>query len=113
MKFHGKEMPTIHPEGCKAMTWEDAERMEKRNADHGWSIDFTTAIRMLADHMDAYTASLTEKDAEKVECAIAKYEMIEWRLADANFHGFCKLLHENKYAEAFKYIDDEYIKGVA
>lgn len=108
MMYHGRKMETIHPEGCKAMTWADAERMDKRNADHGWGFGMADCLRMLADHMDAEMARHEVTDKEKFLSATAKMEMIEWRLEDANFHTFHKMLHDGEYVKALAWIAKEY-----
>ena len=106
--YHGRVMDTDHPTGCVAMTWQDAERMEKRNEACGWGFTMAKCLHFLANHMDADYAHHNEEDKEKFLSAIAEKEMIEWRLEDANFHTFCGLLHDNKYAEALAWIAKEY-----
>ena len=106
MKYFGKEMEGIHPVGCIAMTWEDAERMAKRNEKDGWGFDMAKCLHFLANHMDA--DNVDEGDNEQLMSAIATKEMIEWRLEDANFHTFCGYLHNNEYAHALAWIAKEY-----
>lgn len=113
MIYHGRKMKTIHPEGCVAMTWADAERMEKRNEAHGWGFGMADCLRMLADHMDAEKARHEVTDNEKFLFATAKMEKIEWRLEGANFHTFCKLLRGNEYTKALEWITKTYVKEVA
>ena len=108
MMYHGRKMETIHPEGCVAMTWADAERMEKRNEANGWGFGMADCLRMLADHMDADEARNEVTDDEKFLFATAKMEKIEWRLEDANFHTFHKMLHDGEYVKALAWIAKEY-----
>ena len=104
MTSFGKKMPTIHPNGCEAMTWEDAERMEKRNEQHGWGFTAADCLRLTAKHMDADFAHHYEEDPDKAMAALAEKEMIEWRLTDANFHTFCGYLREGNYNGAVKWV---------
>ena len=106
--YHGKVMDTDHPNGCVAMTWQDAERMEKYNEKNGWGYSLAKCLHLLADHMECDEAIEDEEDEEKVNWCKAKIEMIEWRLEDANFHTFCGLLHDGKYNEALAWIAKEY-----
>lgn len=104
MKYYGKEMPTIHPEGCTAMTWEDAEAMNKLNQENGWGFSMPDLLRLLADHMEAYDFGyngIPEEEAKRTQ------EKIEWRLEDANFHKLCALLHDNDYVKASEAITEE------
>lgn len=101
MKYYEKEMDTIHPNGCVAMTWEDAEAMEKLNNENGWGFGMSDLLRLVADHMDAREFDDHEHDRIM--------EMIEWRLTDANFHTFCELLHDNKYDNAVEWIMKEVV----
>ena len=98
MKYYEKEMPTIHPKGCVAMTWEDAEEMESLNADCGWGFGLSNCLRFLSDHMDAF---------DKGDYLTA--EKIEWRLDDANFHTFSKHLNEHSYDYALNWIYNTYV----
>ena len=104
MKYHGKEMPKIHPEGCKAMTWEDAERMEKENQENGWGFSTPDLLRLIADHMDG---NYMVGDGEE-EKGLKMMECIEWRLEDANFHTLCGYLNERDYKKAVAYVVKEW-----
>ena len=105
MKYYGKEMDSIHPEGCIAMTWEDAEEMAKANHDCGWGFSVPDQLRFIADHMDA---NYDVKDGNDPLEAYRCMEKIEWRLEDANFHTLCGFLHDHEYIKAIKYIGEEY-----
>ena len=104
MKYYEEEMTDIHPKGCKAMTWEDAEEVEKLNQLNGWGVSASDALRFVADHMDAYLDSEEETKPENIERCVRVMERIEWRLTDANFHSFCKALKEHDYHKAIKMI---------
>ena len=108
MKYHGKEMTTIHPSGCVAMTWEDAERMEKRNEACGWGFTFANCLHFVADHMEANECLERNAMRDKHIVAKLKQEMIEWRLEDANFHDLCGFLHECEYAVAIDWAIKDY-----
>ena len=97
MTYYGKEMENIHPEGCKAMTWEDAEKADKLDADNGWGFSDADLLRLIADHMSAQDDI---ENGEDIEEAVKTQEIIEWRLNDANFHNLCETLHEHKYSDA-------------
>lgn len=108
MTYYGKEMPTIHPEGCKSMTWEDAELMEKRNEECGWGFSMPKCLHFIANHMEAnHTMALpivTDDDKQRYYNARGEQEKIEWRLTDANFHTLCKLLHDGDYKSATEWV---------
>ena len=101
MTYHGKAMENIHPEGCVALTWEDAEKMEKLNSENGWGFSDADLLRLIADHMDANFA--VEDGEEPLEHNL-KMESIEWRLEDANFHTLCGLLNAKDYNEAIRWV---------
>lgn len=113
MMYHGEKMESVHPNGCVAMTWADAERMELLNKEHGWGLGMADCIRMLSDHMDAENARHEVTDSEKFLFATAKMEKIEWRLEDANFHTFHKHLHGKEYENALAWITKTFVKEVA
>ena len=107
MKYFNREMPEDRPTGCVAMTWEDAEEMEKLNNENGWGFSDSDLLRLIADHMDAYLDNLQATDNVEIMKSIATMEKIEWRLTDANFHTFCKMLNEHKYKEATLHVANE------
>ena len=104
MKYYEAEMPTINPEGCVAMTWEDAEEMEKLNYECGWGFSASDCLRFIADHMDAYYDHMEESENAEILKHVKLMECIEWRLEDANFHTLKRLLHDNKYSDAIKWV---------
>ena len=106
MKYYEKEMETIHPEGCIMLTWEDAERMEKRNYKNGWGFSMADCLHKLATHMEAQET--IDEDDSKAPLAILEQEKIEWRLEDANFHEFRTLLHDNQYIKALAWIAKQF-----
>ena len=101
MTYHGKDMTTVHPEGCVSMTWEDAEAMDKLNQENGWGFSDSDLLRLVADHIDAHH---DETDGEDVFKAYKTMECIEWRLTDANFHSLVKMLSAHDYANAVRLI---------
>ena len=110
MKYYEKEMNTIHPTGCVGMTWEDAEAVEKINADNGWGISFADSLRMIADHMEANEKRTTSNEPDVVMNAHRVMEMVEWRLTDANFHSLAHFLHSNNYEGAIKFVTEDYFE---
>ena len=102
MKYYGKEMDTIHPEGCVAMTWEDAEEMEKLNSKCNWGFSTADCLRFIADHMEAHIdAEQEDKDPHN---AYKHMECIEWRLEDANFHTLHGFLATYDYKKAIEWV---------
>ena len=101
MKYYEKEMGTTSPEGCIAMTWEDAEAVEKQNKENGWGFSAPDLLRLIADHMDA---TYKEEDVEDPFELYRTQEKIEWRLEDANFHTLCKFLKLHSYKEAITWV---------
>ena len=101
MKYYEKEMGTTSPEGCIAMTWEDAEAVEKQNKENGWGFSAPDLLRLIADHMDA---TYKEEDGEDPFELYRTQEKIEWRLEDANFHTLCKFLKLHSYKEAITWV---------
>ena len=101
MKYFEKEMDTISPEGCVAMTWEDAEEMEMLNQEHGWGFSAPDLLRLISDHLDAFYA---EQDGEDPFELYRTQEKIEWRLEDANFHTLRGFLKLHDYKEAITWV---------
>lgn len=104
MKYYNKEMENIHPEGCVALTWEDAEKAERENEACGWGFSTPDCLRFIADHMDANYAV---EDGEDPTEHYRKQEWIEWRLEDANFHTLCGHLNAHDYNEAIKWVAED------
>lgn len=107
MTYHGREQKTIHPTECKAMTWEDAEKMEKLNQECGWGFSTPDLLRFTADHMDAYMDINEAFSSERILEGLRTIECIEWRLTDANFHTFCEALHAHEYNKAINMIAND------
>ena len=105
MTYHGKKMETIHPYECVALTWEDAEKAEKLNAENKWGFTTPELLHMVADHMDATVKADTGID---VVDSYRKAEFIEWRLEDANFHTFCHALNVKDYKKAIQWVANEF-----
>lgn len=101
MKYYGVEMETIHPFGCKELTWEDVEKIETMNRECGYCFGASDLFRILADHMDA--SDNVYRGIPNAE-AVKTRESIEWRLKDANIHELCKYLHEFDYEDAIKWV---------
>lgn len=104
MKYYEAEMTTERPSTCLAMTWEDAEKMEKLNQECGWGFSTPDLLRFIADHMEAHDESEEETDPAKLNEHFRKMECIEWRLTDANFHTFCEMLKSQDYYKALNAI---------
>ena len=98
MTFRGKEMEGIFCEGCKAMTWEDAEEMIKLNEESGWGFTKDEMIDLIFDHMRAYIFFL--KGDDTANNGIREMEMIEYRLRDVSFNEFADMLNKHNYDEA-------------
>ena len=105
MKYYEKEMTTEHPVGCAVMTWEDAEAMEKLNAECGWGFNHIDCLRFIITHEEAYN----KINVDSME-AYRTMECIEWRLEDANFHMLCGLLHKYNYKGALEWVMKTYYK---
>ena len=105
MTFFGKEMEGIYFEGCKAMTWEDAEEMGRLNAENGWSFSTEDLNELLFSHMLAYIFVL--KGDDTANNGTREMEMIEYRLEDANYHTFANLLHRHEYEDAKAWMYEE------
>ena len=106
MKYYEKEMETIHPTGCKVLTWEEAEDAEKQNEECGWGFSVEDEMDFLIDHIRAYIFILKNGD-DTAENATREMEWIEWRLEDANFHTFCELLHKHDSDGAYAWIKED------
>ena len=107
MKYYNQEMPEVHPTGCVAMTWKDAEEMEKLNNENGWGFSDSDLLRLTADHMEAYLNHMEATDNAEILKHVAIMEKIEWRLTDANFHKLCGALNEHKYKTALNAIAED------
>lgn len=107
MKYYEAEMTTIHPEGCVALTWEDAENAEKENYDCGWGFSAPDLLKFITDHMNAEYAV---EDGEDPYKHYLTQERIEWRLEDANFHRLCEMLHTHNYKKATEWVASDIIK---
>ena len=104
MTYYGRTMDTEHPTNCVALTWEDAEKAEKLNAECGWGFSASDCLRFIADHMEAYTDTENGNDVtETYRCM----ESIEWRLIDANFHTLSQHLGFYNYKEAIEWVMKE------
>ena len=93
---------------CVAMTYGDANEMGELNYKCGWGFSAMDCLRFLADHMDAYYDHLEESENAEILKHVRKMECIEYRLEDANFHVFCDYLRDRKYADAHKWILEDY-----
>ena len=107
MKYYGVEQESIHPVGCKAMTWEDAEAMEELNAKHSWSFSIADEAKIVMKHKNYQKIVKSSEDEAERNNAIAEQEKIEWRLEDANFHTLCRFLRARRYLEAMEYVIKE------
>lgn len=110
MKYFEREMPTENPTGCKAMTWEDAEEMEKLNLENGWGFSDEDLLRIIADYMEAFYKHMDAYDNEEILKYVRVMEKITWRLTDANFHTLSGLLNENKFKEAVSWVADQMLE---
>lgn len=108
VKYHNVEMPDIHPEGCIAMTWEDATEMETKNSKCGYGYSAWDWLRIIATHMEFYYRVLEIGDEERKIPFIAEMERVEWMLGDANFHKVRGLLHDHKYGEVTKMVMNQF-----
>ena len=104
MKYYDREMDTIHPDNCVALTWEDAEYAEELNRACGWGFSAPDMLRFIADYMDAFCDSEEETDADNSMKDYLVMERIEWRLEDANFHTLCEFFHAHKFTDAVVWV---------
>ena len=79
----------IYP-NCKAMTFEDARKMDALNRKNGYGISYAELKRLGTLHEKARKAG-----------NIRTMEKIEYRLTDINFHSECAMLNAGDY-DAFR-----------
>ena len=83
----------IYP-GYKAMTEEDAKRIDKLNARNGWGIT-----------CDELRAAGKKHFAARTSGDLRTMEKIEYRLTDINFHHEVTLLNAGDYESYFDEIE--------
>lgn len=79
--------------GRKALTYKEAYELDAQCAELGWGLTMSDALAYVREHM--------------IGC-IHDREVIEYILTECNYHTLCKLLKENKYADALRELANDY-----
>lgn len=99
------ERTGIYPD-CQALTYEIIDNELRPYVQRKeWGFTMADCLRMIADHMDA-TADI--EDRKNVHNAYLTKEKIEYVLEDCNFHTLCKMLYNENYASATKWVLEGY-----